>query len=340
MQNETIKSASVLSGRRVGLVMVALGLAILFPQTLFEAGRFALWNLLLVAPAMIIGIAVTAGITASGSMILITEAFRGRQLRMIVLAAFIGALTPVCGITVLPLVAGLLAAGIPLAPIMAFWLSSPITDPTMLTVTAATLGPPFAIGKSLAAFLIGTLGGLVILAATNAGMFRRPARSSKHLHEARAAACKNPGASQLMWRFWRDPDRRKVFTNVARETARLVFLWLSLAFVAEYFLKLYVPEEVIYDLVGRDSPWVVPLSALVGMPIYLDGYAALPLIRGLIESGMRQDAAMAFLVAGGITSAWAAIPVFALVRLPVFFVYLGLALLGSVAAGWGYGFLF
>ena len=338
MQKHPIQTVKAQPIGRLAIALAVLGLAALFPQTLFEAGRFALWNLVLVAPAMIIGIVATAGITASGSMVLITEAFHGRQLRMILLAAFIGALTPVCGITVLPLVAGLLAAGIPLAPIMAFWLSSPITDPTMLTVTAATLGAPFALGKSLAAFLIGLLGGLTILVATNAGLFRRPERSSKHLHEARAANCKGPGETQLMWRFWREPDRRKVFMNVARETARLVLIWLSLAFVAEYFLKLYVPEEAIYTLVGRDSPWVVPLAALVGMPIYLDGYAALPLIRGLIESGMRQDAAMAFLVAGGITSAWAAIPVFALVRLPVFVAYLGLALLGSVAAGWGYGF--
>ena len=74
------------------------------------------------------------------------------------------------------------------------------------------------------------------------------------------------------------------------------------------------------------------------MPIYLDGYAALPLIRGLIDSGMRPDAAMAFLIAGGITSAWAAIPVFALVRFPVFVVYLAMAISGSMLAGWGFGF--
>lgn len=49
--------------------------------------------------------------------------------------------------------------------------------------------------------------------------------------------------------------------------------------------------------------------------------------------------AMALLVAGGITSAWAAIPVYSLVRLPVFLFYLGLALSAPPVAGWGYALL-
>ena len=140
-----------------------------------------------------------------------------------------------------------------------------------------------------------------------------------------------------MWRFWREAERRAVFREVSLDTLRLMLIWLSVAFVAEYFLKLYLPEAWIVSLVGRESDWAVPLAATVGTPIYLDGYAALPLIRGLIESGMRPDAAMAFLIAGGITSAWAAIPVFALVRLPVFAVYLALAVVSSMLAGWAFG---
>ncbi|MBN3561103.1 hypothetical protein [Aliamphritea spongicola] len=48
---------------------------------------------------------------------------------------------------------------------------------------------------------------------------------------------------------------------------------------------------------------------------------------------MGYDAALTFLVAGGITSAWAAVPVFALVRGRVFLLYLLLALLASVLVG-------
>ena len=319
------------------LLMAGLAAVLAFPHLSLGAAAFAVRNLVLVAPAIIVGVGLAAAVTASGSMAMIASAFRGREPRMIALAAFIGALTPVCGVSVLPLVAGLLAAPVPLAPIMAFWLSSPITGPAMLAITAATLGMPFAVGKTLAAFLIGVFGGCAVLALTRAGHLHRPERGSAPLRRARAAACTTGSGGRVNWRFWTEPSRRKVFRDVSRDTLRLITIWLSVAFVAEYVLKLYLPADLIVQVAGRDSPWAVPLAATVGTPIYLDGYAALPLIRGLIETGMREDAAMAFLVAGGITSAWAAIPIFALVRLPVFAVYLVLAVISAMLAGWGYG---
>jgi uncharacterized membrane protein YraQ (UPF0718 family) len=75
------------------------------------------------------------------------------------------------------------------------------------------------------------------------------------------------------------------------------------------------------------------IASLVGVPACLNGSAALPLVSGLVESGMDPGAAMAFLIAGGVSSAPAAIAVFALVRLPVFLSYIALALIGAVLSG-------
>ena len=50
---------------------------------------------------------------------------------------------------------------------------------------------------------------------------------------------------------------------------------------------------------------------------------------------MGEAAAMAFLKSGGIISVWTAIPVFALVRWPVFLAYIAMALAGSMLAGFG-----
>lgn len=65
----------------------------------------------------------------------------------------------------------------------------------------------------------------------------------------------------------------------------------------------------------------------------LNGYAALPLVSGLIEQGVSPGAGLAFLVAGGVTSLPAAIAVFALVNRPVFGLYIAFALIGSLSSG-------
>ena len=76
------------------------------------------------------------------------------------------------------------------------------------------------------------------------------------------------------------------------------------------------------------------IAVMVGAPAYLDGYAALPLTRGLIDHGMSQGAAMAFLVSGGVVSIWGAMAIFPVLRVKPFLLYLGFAIVGSMASGW------
>lgn len=318
----------------IWLLLLALaGWAVAAPDDFGQAVVFAAGSLLEIAPIIAFGVLLTAYILASGATEVISRAFVGHPLRMILLAAGIGALTPVCGMTVLPLVAGLLSAGIPLAPIMAFWLASPITDPAMLTVTAATLGTGFAVGKTLSAFAIGLGGGALADLAVRGGRLAAPMRERARLPLSCDSGC--AGAMQL--KVWREPERLRRMGRTAFGTARLMVVWLGLAFLGEYLIRSLLPVGPVVELVGEGSALAIPLAAVVGAPLYLDGYAALPLIRGLLEAGMAPGAAMTLLIAGGIVSVHGAIPVFFLVRLPVFLLYLLLAVAGSMAVGAAFG---
>lgn len=305
------------------------------PAALF----FAASQLLFISPFIVIAMLVTGYLMASGAVNLLAKMFAGNQLKMIAIVSVVGALTPVCGLTVLPLVAGLLSAGIPIAPIMAFLLSSPITSPDMIVITAGTLGWSFAIGKSVAALAIGIFGGSVTLVLVKAGLFESPIRNEKRLKELSGSSDCNQTPQSVNWRYWQEPARRDVFFRSVLATSRLALIWLGIAFIAEYFLHLYLPSDLLVAYLGSESIFAVPLAATIGAPLYLDGYAALPLIRGLLGKGMSDGAAFTFLIAGGITSAWAAIPVFALVRNSLFSFYLVMAVLSSMLTGWMFGFL-
>jgi hypothetical protein len=305
------------------------------PGDLAQAVAFSGTSLLRISPVIAVGVLLTAYILASGATEVISRAFSGHPLRMILLAATIGAVTPVCGLTVLPLVAGLMGAGVPLAPIMAFWLASPVTDPGMLAVTAGTLGVEFAVGKTLSAFAIGLAGGTLVALLVRAGGLSAPMRPQARLPVSCKTACE--GGMEL--RVWREPRRMRHLARTALATARLMVLWLGLAFLGEYLIRAALPVEPVVALVGEGSPFAIPLAALVGAPIYLDGYAALPLVRGLIDAGMAPGAAMTFLVAGGVVSVHGAVPVFFMLRLPVLLLYLVLAVTGAMGVGWAFGVL-
>lgn len=318
--------------------VLLLGLAIFVPvEFVTGTGRFVIGNLISVAPIVMIGLVIAAWVTASGAGAIAAGAFKGRAYRAILIASIIGAITPVCGITVLPLMSGLLMAGVPLAPVMAFWLSSPVTDPAMLAATVATLGLPMALGKTGAAFAMGVLGGAATHQLATRRWVMEPLRRRVTLADNQlAGSC---AVVKFQAAVWRDPGRRRRFVTEIASTGRLVLICLSLAFAAEYALKGLLPPNAMAAYVGRDTPWAIPLAVFVGAPVYLDGYAALPLVRAMIDLGMSQGAAMAFLVSGGVVSIWGAIAIFPVLRIKPFLLYLVLAVFGSLLSGYGYGFI-
>ena len=96
-----------------------------------------------------------------------------------------------------------------------------------------------------------------------------------------------------------------------------------------------MPPETAAGVLGSGAWWTVPAAAFIGMPTYLNGYAAVPVIDGLLQLGMEPGAAIAFLIGGEITSIPTAMAVYVIVRHKVFALYLGLGLGAAVLMGWG-----
>lgn len=323
------------------LICAVLGLLIaaslIWPRQAWDMVQFVAQGLVSVAPLVIPGIFLAAWIMASGADAHMARVFAGRAVYAIIAASLIGAITPVCGVTVLPLMAGLLAAGIPLAPVMAFWLSSPITDPAMLATTAATLGVGFALGKTIAAFGLGILGGAVTSFFSKRSWVTAPLRRNWIVGDL--PQCGGGEPSLFDARIWKSAARREVFRQNFAATTRLILICLIPAFAAEYALNAALQPEALSAYVGDDVWWAIPVAVFVGAPAYLDGYAALPLTRGLMDHGMSPGAAMAFLVSGGVVSIWGAMAIFPVFRLKPFLLYLALAIAGSLIAGYVYAWV-
>ena len=275
------------------------------------------WGVLKILPVLAIASLLAGALTLGNWSDRALSWLRGGTLRSIFIASFIGAITPVCGLGVLPLIASLLRRGVPLAPIMAFWVASPVTDPSMMIVTGGIIGVDFAIAKTIAAFFIGLFAGLV-----TAGLPGFRGTVSNLMRTDALEQCGTCEADRS--RFW--PE---VISN-----SRLVLRWLALALVLEVFLQRLVPDEWIMSLFGADAGASVPLAVVVGAPMYLDGYASLPLVRGLLEMGMNFGAALALMVSGAAISLYAAVAVVSVVRARVFALYVILALIGATMVGY------
>jgi uncharacterized membrane protein YraQ (UPF0718 family) len=311
------------------LILAVLAIADL-PQAV-DSATFTAEALLRTAPYLLLSIGIAAWAGATGADNLIARAFTGAPLLMIVLGALAGGLSPFCSCGVIPLIAALLAMGVPLSAVMAFWLASPIMDPSMFVLTTGVLGIEFAIAKTAAAIGLGTFGGAVVHLVARGGGLTNPLREGVGNGGCGASTVRTP--KSVVWRFWQDSDRLGKFTRIAWETTLFLAKWLTLAFLLESLMLAWIPAETVTATLGGEGLLPIVSATLVGVPAYLNGYAALPLVGGLIDQGMAPGAGLAFLVAGGVTSIPAAMAVWALARPPVFALYIALSLSGAFAAG-------
>jgi hypothetical protein len=327
--------------RRMDRVVVAFALFLVFiaavdPVLAQRTLAYVAAELAGLAPWFALSVLFAAGAKATGGDALIARAFIGREAWVIPIAAIVGGLTPFCSCGVIPLVAGLFAAGVPLAPVMAFWIASPLMDPTQFFVIAGSLGLGFALAKTVAAVGMGLLGGYGTMALARTGML--VTEGALRISVQTKSCCtstRNEATAQPVWRFWEDGARSSVFLTAAASTAWFLVRWLALAFAIESVMTAWLPPAVIAHWLGS-GPLAIPLAVLIGVPVYINGLAAVPFVAGLIQLGMSPAAALAFMLATTATGFAAMMAVWALVKPKVFALYLAFAIAGALLAGYAY----
>ena len=324
------KSTDTLASVWLLIVLIPLAVAALDPGQLEALLRIAVGAFGGTLPFITVAVVLIAYLKASGAESIVAKAFVGRESRMILFAALLGGLAPFCSCEVIPFIAGLLAVGAPLSAVMAFWLSSPLIDPPAMVITAAALGWEFAIGKTVAAVALGLMGGFGIKLLSHQGFFAQP------LAGGPGGGCcggTSPFEGEPVWRFWTNRERSGAFRTELMKNALFLVKWLALAYLLEGLLIIYVPAEAIGALVGGEGFLPIVIGALVGVPAYLNSYAAPALVAGLMEQGMSAGAAMAFMVAGAVSCIPAMAAVWSLVKRTVFFAYVGFGLGGAIIIG-------
>jgi uncharacterized protein len=227
--------------------------------------------------------------------------------------------TTLCACGVIPFLVSFLRIGAPLAVTMAFTAASPLMDPADFVVTTGMLGLRWAVTKTFAALVMGTLVGLTVLYQNRRGV-------------------------------WLNQVKVRVDDGVASETAAtteeltlgdrsvkfLKDLWFSgkfllLAIFLGALLNTLIPASVITNVLGGHRWYGIPLGSLVGMTTY--GISDAPIIKVLLGLGMSKGAGMSFLVAGHATSIGLLTTLHTLVRRPLFIFYLMSTLFVSLVFG-------
>lgn len=202
-----------------------------------------------------------------------------------ILGAFIGAMTPFCACSTIPMTLGLLNAGAPFGPVMSFVIASPILNPIILSMVAALMGLKAAIIYGLVTFTASVFFGVVL----------EKTGQAKHVKSVRVK-----GGSDSETGYSDKPFTAKLklaFTGAWTDfKAVLPFLLIGVGVGAGIYG--YLPQDMVANIAGPDNPFAIPVAAIIGIPLYIRAETAIPIGIALAQKGMSMGAVIALIVGG------------------------------------------
>jgi uncharacterized membrane protein YraQ (UPF0718 family) len=201
--------------------------------------------------------------------------------------ATLGAVTPFCSYSTIPVLAGLLRSGVPFGPTMAFLFASPLLDPVVLGVLVFLIGVEGTVAYAVLTFLASTLTG-VLLAKLGLERYVRtiPGTAARDGARAGCEGMLGPPKKSIWGRAWGEAWGFFV--------PALPYLLLGTAAGAAIYGL--VPTSWIVALAGPEQPFAIPLAAALGVPMYVNAETFFPISAALLEKGVGIGAVIALVV--------------------------------------------
>ena len=199
-----------------------------------------------------------------------------------VIASLLGIASPLCMYGTIPLCASFAQRGLKEDFLGAFMMSSILLNPQLLLYTAA-LGPKAVCVRVVACFLCGVAAGALL----------RHVRRGEPFFDFGGFA-ERPGRDTHP-----KPALRLLFS--LGRNVRATGPWFVAGILLSALFQRYVPAEMVGRLFGAQRQAGLLLAAMVGVPLYVCGGGAIPMLRDWLVEGMSLGAATAFMLTGAAT---------------------------------------
>ena len=304
---------------------------------LVQVGSDVISTLRLTWPFLVISILAAAGLTTYVGTERLERWLRRHLWVGIVGAVALASLTPFCSCGTTAVVIAGMASSTPWAPLVAFMVSSPLTSPAELLLSAGLMGWPFALTFFIGTIAIGLVAGGLAAVIERTGWLRDQARAQAS--DSRCEdACANrvatgPGTASVV-ELQREGARLTDFGREVLVTERRLLVFFLVFTTVGYLVIRAIPTGWVTDFLGGSATGAIPLAALVGIPAYVNTEASLPLVAALVDGGMGTGAALSFLVTGAGASIGSVTGLLVIARRRVVGLVVGILLVGGMLLGW------
>ncbi len=279
-------------------------------------------------PYLVSGIILTSLIKLFLSRNQVAGFFQSLKNSSIFVAAFLGIISPLGSYIVIPMSAALFLLGTPLPVLMAFLVSSPLIDPNLFLLTAGAFGYELAIARTISAFMLGILAGYSTLWLIRINV----------IHPDSVVQSRTNGSGILAPSDSASGRSLKAFVIELFKMTRYISKYFFLAILLAAAIKILTPPNLMVRLFGGNEFMSVLFLTGAGIPFYVCGGAAIPVVQALKEFGLSNGAILAFFISGPVTKVSNLVLMGSAFSLRIFIVYISTGIIGAFLLGIIYNF--
>jgi hypothetical protein len=201
-----------------------------------------------------------------------------------IFAALLGIITPFCSCSAVPLFIGFVTAGVPLGVTFSFLIAAPMVNEIAVGLLYGLLG------WKVAALYMGTGLFIAIAAGWVIGRLKLENHIEDWVTQANIAAAEIE-EEKLTWN-----DRFIYGWDAVKEIIGRVWIYVILGIAVGAGIHGFVPEGMMASIMGKGTWWSVPLSVVIGVPMYSNAAGIIPVVEALLGKGAALGSVLAFMM--------------------------------------------
>lgn len=201
-----------------------------------------------------------------------------------VLAAVLGIITPFCSCSAVPLFLGFVEAGVPLGVTFSFLVASPMINEVALMLLLGMFGWKIALIYIVSGLVIAIFSGIII------GKLKIEDLVENFVFNNKIKNSEN--GVKIQWK-----ERIEYAKNYTAGIIKKVWLYILIGIGLGAWIHGYVPADFLAQYASADKWYAVPLSVLVGIPLYSNAAGVIPIVNSLFEKGVALGTVLAFMMA-------------------------------------------
>jgi hypothetical protein len=245
-----------------------------------------------------------------------------------VMASTLGIVTPFCSCSAIPLFLGFVESGVPLGVTFSFLISSPMINEVAVILLYGMFG------WKVAAIYVGTGLFIAIVAGWVIGLLKLEKWVEPWVYETHLG---NDSEEEEKITFG---NRVSLGYDAIKDIVGKVWVYVALGIAVGAGAHGYVPEDFMAALMGKSAWYSVPLSIIIGIPLYSNAAGIVPIVAVLIEKGASLGTALAFMMAVIGLSLPEMIILRKVLKLPLIFTFIGIVGFGIMIVGYLFNMFF